>query len=91
MSYALSLTILNLTIVSKINIQWSCLPAFSYPPFETIKVGNTFEGETKTLMPRWSDLNVLILSNSKNTWFCVCGNKSYIVATIIKKHANIFC
>ena len=34
--YDLRLTILNPVVVSTINLQWSCLPAFSYPPLQTI-------------------------------------------------------
>ena len=29
-------SILNILIASKINLQWSCLPVFSYPPSQTI-------------------------------------------------------
>ena len=36
-------------------------------------------------------LNLLILWNSENMWFCVCEDKSYTVATIMTKHVNIFC
>ena len=34
--------------------------------------------------------NSLISWSSKNTWFCVCENKSYSLSTITTKHANIF-
>ena len=54
MFYVLHLTILNLIRVSKINLQWSCLPALSYPPLQINKVGKTFDGEAKILTPRWS-------------------------------------
>ena len=36
-------------------------------------------------------LDVLILWNSKNIWFCVCEDKSYIAVTIMVKYVNIFC
>ena len=34
MFYFFHLTILNLIKVSKVNLQLSCLPAFSYPPLQ---------------------------------------------------------
>ena len=40
--YSLYLTILNLIIISKINLQWSCLPAFSYPPCKQFKLKRTY-------------------------------------------------
>ena len=40
--------------------------------------------------PQWSAWNSFILWNSKNTWFSVCESISYIVTTIMMKHANIF-
>ena len=73
-------TILNFVIVSKINLQWSCLLPFSYPPLQAIQVGKT--------MSVW---NVLTLWNSKNIGFCVCESKSYILAVITMKNANKFC
>ena len=33
--------------------------------------------------------NVLILWNSKSMSFCVCENKSFIVAQMMTKHANL--
>ena len=85
MFYVFHLAILNLIIDSKINLKWSFSPAFPYPLFSF-----TFDGKAKIKTPRWSVWNALVLWNSKNTWFCVCKNKSYIVATIMTKHANIF-
>ena len=37
--------ILNLVMVSKINPQWSCLLAFSYPRLQAIQIGKTFDGK----------------------------------------------
>ena len=94
MFYVLHLRILNLIIVSKSNLQWSCLPVFSYLLLQTIYVGMTFDGKVKIYLPRWSVWNALILWNSKNTLFCVCENKFYIVATIMTKLAVLilpFC
>ena len=48
--------ILNLVIVSKINLQWSCLLILSYTPLQTIQVGNSFDRKTKIKI-----LNILIL------------------------------
>ena len=45
--YGLSLMVLNLVVVSTINLQWNCLLAFCYPPLQTIQVGKTFDGEAK--------------------------------------------
>ena len=47
MFYVLYLMILNLVIVSKINLQWSFLLTFSYTPLQTIQVGKSFDGKTK--------------------------------------------
>ena len=58
---------------------------------QTISVGKILDGEAKVSTPRGNVWNALILGYSKNTWFCVCKNKSDIVATIMKKHANVFC
>ena len=90
MFYVIHLTILNLFIDSKINLKWSFLPAFHYPLLHTMYVGKTFDGKAKVKTPRWSIWNALILWNSKNTWFCVYENKSYIVASTMTKHADIF-
>ena len=50
----------------------------------------TLDGKAKIKTPRWSVWNSLILSNSKNKWFCICENISYTVSTIMAKHVNIF-
>ena len=48
MFYVLHFSILNLIIVSdKVNLQLSCLQAFSYTSLQTIEVGKTFDGEAK--------------------------------------------
>ena len=87
---AFHLAILNVITVSKTNLQWSFLPAFSYPPLQTIYVGMTLDGKAKIKTPRWIVWTALILWNSKNKWFCICENISYTVSTIMAKHANIF-
>ena len=45
------LTILKLIIVSKINLQWNCLPTFPYPPSQTTSAGKALDGEAKFQTP----------------------------------------
>ena len=91
MFYVLHFTTLNLVIVSIINLQGSCLLVFSYPPLQKFKLERLLTEKTKISKLQWCVWNVLTLWNSKNTWFCVCESKSYIVAAITTKHANKFC
>ena len=89
MFYVLELTILNLAIVSKINLPWRCLSAFSNLRCTQFKLEKP---STEKLKFKHRDqVFSLILWNSKNTWVCICENKSYIVAPIMAKHASIFC
>ena len=70
-------------IVSKINLQWSCLPAFSHFPLQTISVLK-FKNLDRVFAIFWFGILKIL-------GFCVCENKSYIVVTIMTNHTNIFC
>ena len=82
MFYVRYLTILNLIIVSKINLNGAVYRLFPALPCKH------FDRKTKIQTLQWTVCNALILWNSKNKRFGV--NKSYITATIMMEHAYIF-
>ena len=73
------LTILNLIIVSKINLHWSCLLS----PTLLAKIGMTLNEKPIIKTPSRSVWNVLVFWSSKNKCFCVCDNIPYTVSIII--------
>ena len=80
MFYVPYLMILNLVVVSKINLQWGCLLTF-YIPCKQFKLEKSLTEKLKSS----TSVECLEYFDSKNMWFYDCENKPYIVATIIKK------
>ena len=76
-------------IVSKINLQWSCLPTFSYPPLQKqlkLKVSTENFKHINCMFGMLSSIVIIIIYG-----FTFVRINLVMIATIMAKHANIFC
>ena len=84
------LTILNFIIVFKVIYNGAVYWLLPTLPGKQFKLERSSKEKLKFEHFDGGVWNALILWNSENMWFCVCERESYLAATIMAKHVNIF-